>query len=42
MRQYLGEISLVDGTARFGIPDHRFLNRLPPEDEERIRKAFGG
>jgi hypothetical protein len=42
MRQFVGEVSLVDGTAKFGIPDQRFLNRLPKDDEISIRRQYGG
>ncbi len=40
MRQYVGEIDLHTATLRLLIPSAEFLNKLPAEDERRIREQF--
>jgi len=42
MRQFVGEVSLIDGTAKYSVPDEGYLNRLPKDVEEGIRKQHGG
>ena len=42
MRQFVGEFDLTTKKCRFLIPSKEFLNKLPKEDEERIRKQAGG
>jgi len=42
MRQFVGEFDLTTNKFRFLIPSKEFLNKLPKEDEERIRKQYGG
>ena len=42
MRQFVAEVSLVDGTAKYGVPDEDYLNRLPKDVEDGIRKQHGG
>jgi hypothetical protein len=42
MRQFVGELDLKTKTLRFLIPSDQFLNRLPKEEEARIRQQFGG
>ena len=42
MRQFVGEFDLTTKKFRFLIPSKEFLNKLPKEDEERIRKQYGG
>jgi hypothetical protein len=37
MRQYVGEFDLPAKRLRFLIPSEQFLNKLPKEDEQRIR-----
>lgn len=41
MRQYVGEFNLTTNKFRFLIPSTKFLNKLPKEDEDRIRKQYG-
>jgi hypothetical protein len=41
MRQFVGEFDLTTKKLRLLIPSNQFLNKLPKEDEERIRKKFG-
>lgn len=41
MRQFVGEFDLTTNKFRFLIPSNKFLNKLPKEDEERIRKQYG-
>lgn len=42
MRQFVGEFDLTTNKFRFLIPSKEFLNKLPKEDEERMRKQTGG
>lgn len=42
MRQFVGEFDLKTNQMRLLIPSIEFLNRLPKDDEERIRKQYGG
>ena len=42
MRQFVGELDLTTKKLRLLIPSNQFLNRLPKEDEKRIRKQYGG
>ena len=42
MRQFVGEFDLSTNRFRFLIPSKAFLNKLPKENEERIRKQYGG
>ena len=42
MRQYIGEFDLTTNMFRFLIPSAKFINKLPKEDEERMRKQYGG
>jgi len=42
MRQFVGEFDLKTKTLRCLIPSDQFLNRLPKEEEARIRQQFGG
>ncbi|PZO05250.1 MAG: hypothetical protein DCF27_14020 [Lysobacteraceae bacterium] len=43
MRQFVARISLADGSLEFLVPELRALNRLPVEQEQRIRRqAVGG
>jgi hypothetical protein len=42
MRQYVGEFSLTTNKFRFLIPSAKFLNKLPKEAEDGIRKQYGG
>src|SRR5258705_13536778 len=42
MRQFVGEFSVTTKKLRLLIPSNQFLNKLPKEDEERIRKQYGG
>ena len=42
MRQFVGEFDLVTRKLRLLIPAKVFLNKLPKEDEERIRQQYGG
>src|SRR5262249_18517082 len=39
MRQFVGEFDLITKKLRLVIPSATFLNALPKEDEERIRKS---
>jgi hypothetical protein len=41
MRQFVGEVDLDTRKLRFLIPSRLFLNRLPKEEEDRIREAWG-
>jgi len=41
MRQFVGEFDLTTNKFRFLIPSDKFLNKLPKEDEEEIRKQYG-
>ncbi len=40
MRQYVVEINLKTRKARYLIPGKKYLNKLPPEQEERIREQY--
>ena len=42
MRQFVGEFDLSTKKLRLLIPSDAFLNKLPKEDEQRIRKQYGG
>ena len=42
MRQFVGEFSVTTKKLRLLIPSTQCLNKLPTEDEERIRKQYGG
>lgn len=42
MRQFVGEFDLPTKRLRLLIPSTQFLNKLPKEDEKRIRKQYGG
>jgi hypothetical protein len=42
MRQFVGEFDMATKRLRFLIPSTKFLNKLPKEHEERIRKQHGG
>jgi hypothetical protein len=42
MRQFVGEFDLTTKELRLLIPSSHFLNKLPKEDEDRIRKQYGG
>jgi hypothetical protein len=42
MRQYIGEFDLTTNRFRFLIPSAKFINKLPKEDEERMRRQYGG
>lgn len=42
MRQFVGEFDLETHKLRFLIPSSEFLNKLPKEDEDRIRKTYKG
>ena len=42
MRQFVGEFDLRTNRFRLLIPSKEFLNKLPKEDEKRIRKQYGG
>jgi hypothetical protein len=41
MRQFVGEFDLSTKKLRLLVPSHAFLNKLPKEDEQRIRKQYG-
>jgi hypothetical protein len=40
MRQFLGEFGLTTKKLRLLIPAKQFLNKLPKEVEDRIRKQY--
>lgn len=40
MRQFVGEFDLEKNKFRYLIPSKEFLNKLPAEDEARIRKQY--
>ena len=40
MRQYVGEYNFSDGTFRYLIPNEKFQNYLPKEEEDRIRTQY--
>ncbi|HMJ64773.1 MAG TPA: hypothetical protein VK615_05435 [Candidatus Binatia bacterium] len=42
MRQFVGEFNLTSKALRFLIPGQEFLEKLPKENEDRIRKQYGG
>jgi hypothetical protein len=42
MRQFVGEFDITTKKLRLFIPSPAFLNKLPKEDEQRIRKQYGG
>jgi hypothetical protein len=41
MRQFVGEFDLITNKLRLLVPSVEFLNKLPKEQEDRIRKQFG-
>ena len=41
MRQFVGEVDLTASTLRLLVPSKNFINKLPKEQEERIRKRYG-
>lgn len=41
MRQFVAKITLKNGKVSFLVPDQSYLNQLPKEDEDRIRKVYG-
>ena len=42
MRQFVGEFDLLTQKLRLLIPSNRFLNQLPKDVEQRIRKQHDG
>jgi hypothetical protein len=42
MRQFVGEFDIPAKKLRLLVPSDAFLNKLPKEDEQRIRKQYGG
>ena len=42
MRQFVGEFDIKTKRLRLLIPSKVFLNTLPKQDEERIRRQYGG
>ncbi len=42
MRQFVGELDLKTRALRWLVPDPTFVNRLPAEEEARLRKVYGG
>jgi hypothetical protein len=40
MRQFVGEIDLDTNTLRLLVPSNDFINRLPADQDERIRKQY--
>ena len=42
MTQFVGEFDIPAKRLRLLIPSPAFLNKLPKEDEQRIRKQYGG
>jgi len=42
MRQYVAAITLASGDVRLLAPNETFLNRLPADQEKRIRAQMGG
>lgn len=42
MRQFVGEFDIAAGKLRFLVPSSAFLNKLPADDERRIRHQYGG
>ena len=42
MRQFVGEFDLAARRLRLLVPAAAFLNRLPEEEQDRIRKQYGG
>lgn len=41
MRQFVGEFDLNTKKLRLLVPSKEFLNKLPKDDEDRIRKTYG-
>jgi sugar lactone lactonase YvrE len=41
MRQFVARVTLKNGRVSFFTPDRSYLNQLPKEDEDRIRKVYG-
>jgi hypothetical protein len=42
MRQFVGEFDLKTRKLRLLVPNNQFINKLPVEEENGIRKAYGG
>jgi hypothetical protein len=40
MRQFVGEFNLETAKLRLLVPSHEFLNKLPTDEEKRIRKPY--
>jgi hypothetical protein len=40
MRQYVGEVDLTTGKLRMLVPSKEFLNKLPDDDEQRLRTLY--
>jgi len=41
MRQFVAKVTLKNGRVSFLVPDRSYLNQLPKEEEDRIRKIYG-
>jgi sugar lactone lactonase YvrE len=41
MRQFVAKITLKNGKVSFFVPDRSYLNQLPKEQEDGIRKVYG-
>jgi len=41
MRQYIGEYNFKTGKFRYLIPNEKYKNYLPKEEEDRMRKQYG-
>jgi hypothetical protein len=42
MRQYVAEVNLTTRKVQLLVPSTAFLNKLPKDQEQRIRKQAGG
>jgi len=42
MRQFVGEFNFETSKLRLLVPNDQFINKLPTEEEDGIRKAYGG
>jgi hypothetical protein len=40
MRQYVGEVDLMTNKLRMLVPSKEFLNKLPADDEKRLRAQY--
>jgi hypothetical protein len=40
MRQFVAKITLKNARGSFLVPDRSYLDRLPKEEEDRIRKMY--